>query len=418
MKWLRTDCTLDDHPDIIEAGFYGARIFEALLRTSKKFDLGGSLPAKYASARYLVRQLGLDERLCAQGLESAARAGLIELDDQGDVVIPGWEDYNGDRELEEVREKARKRTAAFRERQKTRAAGAVTPPAATVTPCDVTQRDGHDVTGTGRDETGQDGTDSPPGGGPAAPAEPAREESSPEPAPVPDAEPAPAPARSPGAVPVAALVESWNAIAAAAGAVACRKVPDAWRGAIRARWLESGATDDERMAAFRAQFEAVAASRLCTGRVDHGDRRPWRASLDWLVKAGNWAKVANGNYQDDPAPVRAPPASPAPPRPEPAWAKAGPDDLAATAPEARELWRAALDLLRARVDPRGVATWIDPLEPLGLVDDVLVLGVVDEFAARWVSDNYVEVVRDALWDVLQRQVGVGLRVAPSEEAAA
>lgn len=418
MKWLRTDCTLDDHPDIIAAGFYGARMFEALLRTSKKFDLGGSLPAKYAAPRYLARLLGLDERLCAKGLESAARAGLIERDDQGDVVIPGWEDYNGDRELEEVREKARKRTAAFRERQKARAAGVVTPPAAGVTLCNVTQRDGHDVTGTGRDETGQDGTDSPPGGGPAAPAEAAREESPPEPAPVPDPESAPAPARPPGAVPVGALVEAWNTTAASAGAVACRKVADSWRGAIRARWLESGDTDDDRMASFRAQFEAVAASRLCTGRVDHGDRRPWRASLDWLVKASNWAKVANGNYLDDPTPVRAPPPPPAPPPPEPAWAKAGPDDLAATAQEARELWRAALDLLRARVDPRGVATWIEPLEPLGLVDNVLVLGVCDEFAARWVSDNYVEVVRDALWDLRQRQMGIGLRVASNEEAAA
>ncbi|MBP7571560.1 MAG: hypothetical protein KBA95_15980 [Acidobacteria bacterium] len=424
MKWLRTDCTLDDHPDIIAAGFYGARIFEALLRTSKKFDLGGSLPAKYAAPRYLARQLGLDEGLCADGLEAAARAGLIERDDPGDVVIPGWEDYNGDRELEEVREKARKRTAAFRERQKARAAGAVTPPAATVTPCDVTQRDGHDVTGTGRDETGRYGTDSPPGGGPAALAQPAREESQPEPptepAPglAPEPEGVPAASRSPGAVPVAALVDAWNGIAAAAGAVACRKVPDAWKGAIRARWFEAGSTDDERMAAFRAQFEAVASSRLCTGRVAHGDRRPWRASLDWLVKASNWAKVANGNYLDDPAPVRPTAPSPAPPRPEPAWAKAGPEVLAATVPEARELWRAALDLLRARVDPRGVSTWIEPLEPLGLVDNVLVLAVSDDFAGRWVSDNYLDVIRDALWDVRQRQIGVGLRIASDQEVAA
>lgn len=133
MKWLRIDCTLDDHPDIIAAGFYGARIFEALLRTSKKFDLGGSLPAKYATSRYLARQLGLDEGLCADGLEAAARAGLIERDDQGDVVVTGWQDFNGDRELEEVRERARKRTAAFRERQKVLAAGTVTSPASTVT---------------------------------------------------------------------------------------------------------------------------------------------------------------------------------------------------------------------------------------------------------------------------------------------
>ncbi len=44
------------------------------------------------------------------------------------------------------------------------------------------------------------------------------------------------------------------------------------------------------------------------------------------------------------------------------------------------------------------------------------LGVCDEFAMRWI--NYTEVVRDALWDVLQRQVGVGRRVASNEEGAA
>ncbi len=231
------------------------------------------------------------------------------------------------------------------------------------------------------------------------------------------AEPAPATTR-PVSVPVAAIVEAWNAIAAPAGATACRKVPDAWKGAIRARWFEAGSTDDERMAAFRGQFEAVAASRLCTGRVEHGDRQPWRASLDWLVKAGNWAKVANGNFLDDPVPVRAPPQPPAPPRPDPAWMTLEPDDLVATAPAARELWQRATDLLRARLDPRGIETWIEPLVPLGLVDNVLVLAVVDEFAARWVCDNYLEVIKDALWDVRQQHVGVGLRLASGQEVAA
>ncbi len=238
-----------------------------------------------------------------------------------------------------------------------------------------------------------------------------------DPSPAP-AEPAPAAARCNG-VPVTAIVEAWNTIAAPAGAIACRKVADAWKGAIRARWLEAGATDDERMAAFRAQFEAVAASRLCTGRVEHGDRQPWRASLDWLVKAGNWAKVANGNYQDGTGPTRAMPAAPPdPPRPEPAWATCSPQDLAATVLAARELWAAGLNLLRARLDAKTMATWIDPLDPLGLVDDVLVLAVADEFAARWVCDNYLEVIKDALWDVRQQHVGVGLRLASGQEVAA
>ncbi len=236
-----------------------------------------------------------------------------------------------------------------------------------------------------------------------------------DPSPAP-AEPAPASAPVNG-VPIVGIVEAWNAIAVPSGAVACRKVPDAWKGAIRARWLEAGSTDDDRMQAFRGQFEAVAASRLCTGRVEHGDRRPWRASLDWLVKAGNWAKVANGNYQDRPGLIRAVPVTPSPPAPEPAWATAGIDELGATVLQARELWQAASDLLRARIDGKAMATWIAPLDPIGLVDEVLVLAVADEFAARWVRDNYCDLIRDVLYDVRQSHIGLGLRILAKEVAA-
>lgn len=65
-----------------------------------------------------------------------------------------------------------------------------------------------------------------------------------------------------------------------------------------------------------------------------------------------------------------------------------------------------------------MSVWIDPLVPLGLIDNVLVLGVTDDFAARWVRDNYGEVIRDALHHVLGRHVRVGYRVVTGQEVAA
>jgi hypothetical protein len=165
MKWLRHDCELDDHPDVLFAGFWGARITEALCRTSKKFDLGGVLPAKYATASYLAHQLGIDRELCQKGLEDAARINpdaepdelpLIQRDASGNVTIPGWERLNGENEIEAIRAKARARKERWR-------ASHANGTFRNVPERDgnVTERDGTDVTGdvTGRDVTGRNGTE-------------------------------------------------------------------------------------------------------------------------------------------------------------------------------------------------------------------------------------------------------------------
>ncbi len=92
--------------------------------------------------------------------------------------------------------------------------------------------------------------------------------------------------------------------------------------------------------------------------------------------------------------------------------------MAATEAEARKLWQAALPLPPGRVDPDAVSVWIDPLVPLGLIDQVLVLGVTDDFAVRWVRDNDGDVIRDALHYAHGRYVRVGYRVVKGEEVAA
>ena len=61
-------------------------------------------------------------------------------------------------------------------------------------------------------------------------------------------------------VPIAGIVEAWNAIAVPSGAVACRKVPDAWKGAIRTRWVK----------AIPSRCVACSQWRRCRCRTRHG----------------------------------------------------------------------------------------------------------------------------------------------------
>jgi uncharacterized protein YdaU (DUF1376 family) len=75
------------------------------------------------------------------------------------------------------------------------------------------------------------------------------------------------------------------------------KVWDGTRQAnLRARWRE----DSKRQSLdyWRRFFAHVAASPFLTGQVTSGDRKPFFAALDWLVKPENFAKVIEGRYHD------------------------------------------------------------------------------------------------------------------------
>lgn len=74
-----------------------------------------------------------------------------------------------------------------------------------------------------------------------------------------------------------------------------------WDGArashLRARWRE----DPKRQSLdyWRRFFEYIAQSPFLTGRTDGGkDGRPFLPGLDWMVKAGNFAKIIEGRYHE------------------------------------------------------------------------------------------------------------------------
>lgn len=73
-------------------------------------------------------------------------------------------------------------------------------------------------------------------------------------------------------------------------------------------------------------------------------------------------------------------------------------------------WEKALEILRNRIDPTQFETWLSPIRPQGGDDGALLLEVPDEFFARWVRDNYLEQIKDALWDSAKRHVGIDFKV--------
>lgn len=65
---------------------------------------------------------------------------------------------------------------------------------------------------------------------------------------------------------------------------------------LKARWNEG--TDRQTLDWWRSLFEYIAKSHFLTGKVSTPGRKPFLLSLDWLVKAENFAKVREGRYQE------------------------------------------------------------------------------------------------------------------------
>lgn len=66
---------------------------------------------------------------------------------------------------------------------------------------------------------------------------------------------------------------------------------------LRARWNEDAARQN--LDYWRRLFAYVAESDFLTGRTSSPGRKPFTASLEWLVKAENFAKVREGRYHHE-----------------------------------------------------------------------------------------------------------------------
>lgn len=75
-----------------------------------------------------------------------------------------------------------------------------------------------------------------------------------------------------------------------------RQWTEARRGHLRTRWREDAKRQS--LDYWRRFFAHVAGSPFLTGRVAKDGKAPFFASLDWLVKPENFAKVIEGRYHD------------------------------------------------------------------------------------------------------------------------
>jgi chromosomal replication initiator protein len=82
-----------------------------------------------------------------------------------------------------------------------------------------------------------------------------------------------------------------------------------------------------------------------------------------------------------------------------------------------ETWSKALEILKARLDPVQFETWLSPIRTHAGQEGGLTLEVPDEFSARWIRDNYLEMIKDALWDTARGPVGIDFRVRETPDAA-
>jgi hypothetical protein len=78
-----------------------------------------------------------------------------------------------------------------------------------------------------------------------------------------------------------------------------RIVPDAVKAQISARWRES--EKHQSLDFWRDFFAYCETSDFLAGRTDGRGGKPFRAGLEWIVKASNFAKIINGNYHTESA---------------------------------------------------------------------------------------------------------------------
>jgi chromosomal replication initiator protein len=76
-----------------------------------------------------------------------------------------------------------------------------------------------------------------------------------------------------------------------------------------------------------------------------------------------------------------------------------------------KLWKDASKILQGMLNPELFSRWFAPIHPISLANDVLVLGVANEFYQIWLQDNFLSLIREALHRCSEHPVQVKFVVA-------
>ena len=74
---------------------------------------------------------------------------------------------------------------------------------------------------------------------------------------------------------------------------------------------------------------------------------------------------------------------------------------------AQQAWSRLLEAARTELPDPTVRTWLEPVEPIALQEDRLVLGAPDQFAVEWNESKH----SDLLGRLAQESLGSSLKVS-------
>lgn len=77
-----------------------------------------------------------------------------------------------------------------------------------------------------------------------------------------------------------------------------------------------------------------------------------------------------------------------------------------------QLWKDASSILRGMLNPDMFSRWFAPVKPVELKDDVLILGVANEFSQIWLQDNFLPLVREAVNQSSKHPLQVRFAILP------
>jgi chromosomal replication initiator protein len=85
--------------------------------------------------------------------------------------------------------------------------------------------------------------------------------------------------------------------------------------------------------------------------------------------------------------------------------------------EARDVWRACLELIREKVNTQSFKTWFEPILPLHLRAGKLTVQVPSQFFYDWLEEHYYSIITSTLTKVLGKGAQMDYALGPEEHPA-
>src|SRR5512147_2581687 len=81
----------------------------------------------------------------------------------------------------------------------------------------------------------------------------------------------------------------------------------------------------------------------------------------------------------------------------------------------KDLWTRVLDEARGELPDHTVRTWLEPVEPIALEENTLVVGAPDQFAVEWNETKHAALLTKLAQRTADAPITVVFRVAPEQQ---